>query len=141
MYRIALPALAAALLAGCASSPADQARQAAASEREQVRLDEALAGLTPVSTSSCIQRGTIRTTTAFDEAMLFERSRDQVYRSETRGGGCGTGMRGDDILVFRSSNGGQYCAGDIVQTRSRTGGFFTGSCSLGDFTLYRREAR
>lgn len=139
MIRSMIAVAATAMLAGCAMSPADQARQDAAAAREEARLTEALEGFEPTGrTTSCVPRFEVRQTKLYDSAILFERSRDHVYRSDV-GSGCSNSR--DDILVFKSVNGSSYCSGDIVQLRARSGGFFSGTCSLGEFTELKRDAR
>ena len=139
MIRSMIAVAATAMLAGCAMSPADQARQDAAAAREEARLTEALEGFEPTGrTTSCVPRFEVRQTRLYDSAILFERSRDHVYRSDV-GPGCSNSR--DDILVFKSVNGSSYCSGDIVQLRARSGGFFSGTCSLGEFTELKRDAR
>ncbi|VXC40361.1 hypothetical protein [Sphingomonas sp. AX6] len=139
MIRSIVAVAATAMLSACAMSPADQARQDAAASREEARLAEALEGFEPTGrTSSCVPRFDVRQTKLYDGAILFERSRNHVYRSDV-GPGCGRSQ--DDILVFKSVNGSAYCSGDIVQLRARTGGFFSGTCSLGEFTELKRDPR
>ncbi len=139
MIRPIVAVAAAAMLAGCAMSPAEQARQDGIAMRQEARLSEALTGFEPTGrTSSCVPRFGVNQTKLYDGAILFERSRNHVYRSDV-GPGCGRGQ--DDILVFRSSNGSSYCSGDIVELRARSGGFFSGVCSLGEFTELKRDAR
>ncbi len=139
MIRSIIAVAAVTMLGACAMSPAEQARQDAVTAREEARLAEALDGFAPTGrTDGCVPRFEIRQTRLYDGAILFERSRDHVYRSDV-GPGCGRGR--DDILVFRSVNGSSYCSGDIVQLRSRSGGFFSGTCSLGEFTELKRDAR
>jgi len=88
MIRSMIAVAATAMLAGCAMSPADQARQDAAAAREEARLAEALEGFAPTGrTASCVPRFEVRQTRLYDGAILFERSRDHVYRSDV-GPGC-----------------------------------------------------
>lgn len=139
MIRSMIAVAAVAILGGCAMSPAEQARQDGIAAREEARLSEALAGFEPTGrTSSCVPRFEVQQTKLYDGAILFERSRNHVYRSDV-GPGCGRSQ--DDILVFKSVNGSSYCSGDIVQLRARSGGFFSGACSLGEFTELKRDAR
>lgn len=44
----------------------------------------------------------------------------------------------DDFLVIRL-HGSQLCNSDIITTRSRGGGFYTGNIFLGKFVPYERE--
>lgn len=139
MYRNLFAIVAAAGLIGCALTPAEQARREVSDQREQARLDAALARLSPTGERSmCVSRATIRQTQLFDDAILFERSRDHLYRSAVAPG-CGNDR--DAILVFRNSTGSQYCSGDIVDLRDRSSGFPTGFCTLGEFVEYRGDAR
>lgn len=123
-------------LAGCTTTAEDRARQADAEARGAAELSERLAGMSPSGEArSCIPRSDVREVKAVGDKLLFERTRTQIYVSDATPG-CGRSR--DDILVFKSINGSSYCSGDIVTLQARSGGFFSGSCSLGDFTLYTR---
>ena len=126
-------------LAACVQTPADTARAAQAHQATQARLDKALAGLTPGETSSCIPTllPSVQTE-AYGSTLLYRAGRNLVYRTET-GGGCENAGRGD-ILVTKQLQG-RPCRGDIATTVSPTSRTFSGSCSLGDFTVYRRPRR
>lgn len=125
MFRFAIPAL--LLVAGCA--PGGQIAATSSADR----LDAALAGLVPGETQRCINTNRVTQTQGYRGAILFVEGDDRKYRTDVTG--CDALARGD-ILVARPINPGQYCQGDIVQTRSQTGGQFTGSCALGAFTAY-----
>lgn len=128
MIRVAVPLL---LLAGCTTT-ADTGQ---ADARNRARLERALAGLTPGEPVSCIRRDQFNEIRTFDGTILYVAGRNRLWRNDVVGG-C-PGLRRDDIVVTRSF-GSQICDRDIIQTRARTGGFMSGSCSLGKFTPYTR---
>lgn len=128
MFRLAIPAaLVLALAAPAATS------QTAAEAREQARLDKALEGLTPGKPDRCIPRDRVTRIETFQDTILYVQGRGRLWRNTTDGG-C-SGLRHGDMIVWRGSTG-QYCRGDIIETRSRGGGYTTGGCSLGDFVPY-----
>lgn len=123
-------------LTGCMSTAEDRARAADAEARGAAELSERLAGLSPSGdVRSCIPRSTIREVKPVGNKMVFQRVRDQIYVNDVTPG-CERSL--DDVLVFQSSNGSSYCSGDIVTLRARSSGMVSGSCSLGEFTLYER---
>lgn len=135
MYRYILPAL--LLIGGSAALSADtrgaEARRAAA---EQARLDKALAGLVPGRPQSCLyQDRTGYETLRFGDTILYRKSRNEIYRTDT-GGGCFGLSRGDAIVTKTFT--GQLCRGDIVRTVDLTSHTPSGSCSFGDFIPYKR---
>ena len=135
MIRFAVPA--ALLVVACAATAATsgQSSPGRAEARQQARLERTLAGLTPQAPQRCLRRDQFNETRSFDGTILYVAGRNRVYRNDVVGT-C-PGLRRDDLVVVKTI-GGQYCRGDIVQTRARTGGMLTGSCSLGEFTPYRR---
>ena len=124
-------------LAACTQTPAETARAAQSAQAAQVGLDKALAGLTRGETASCIPASYPRTasTQAFGSTILYRVSRNLVYRTDTSGG-C-EGIARGDILVTREMQG-RPCRGDIATTVQPVSRTFSGSCSFGDFTEYRR---
>lgn len=133
MIRLILPAFL-LLATGAAAAPGQQS----VAERQQARLDKALNGLTPGEPTRCIQSYQFNSIETFEDTILYKAGRNRLYRNTTNGS-C-AGLRRGDLVVTRTFNG-QYCAGDIVETRSRTGGFISGICALGEFVPYRREPR
>ena len=127
--RLAVPAF--LLLAACTATAATEQSDA----RDRARLDKALAGLTPGEPLRCIRRDEVNEIRTFKGTILYVAGRGRMWRNQVIGN-C-PGLRRDDILVSKNF-GSQYCDGDIVQTRARTGGFISGSCSLGKFTPYMR---
>ncbi len=130
MFRLAMPALilAAGLLTGGA---ADQRSDA----RAQAKLDRTLHGLTPGKPQDCITRERMYQPRYFPDTILYVEGRNRVWRNDTVGT-C-AGLARDDLVVITSVSG-RVCAGDLVQTRSRIGGGFTGSCALGKFVPYTK---
>jgi hypothetical protein len=130
MIRLAVPL--SLLLAACTTTAASEQSDA----REQARLDRALAGLTPGAPLHCVRHDQVNEIRTFEGTILYVAGRGRIYRNNVVGG-C-PGLRRGDIVVSKSF-GSQYCAGDIIQTRSPTGGTLSGSCSLGEFTPYTRQ--
>jgi len=129
--------LAALLLVGCATTPAQQARADAEQARTDAKLAKALAGLEPGQPQSCIRPGQ-QDLKIFGDKLLYRESGRRMYLNQTSGG-C-FGLKRDDIVVTRSYSG-QLCRGDIVRTIDRTSRFPSGTCSFGDFVPYTRPAR
>lgn len=126
-------------LSACAATPAERDRAAAVRSESQAALDKELAGLIPGEPSTCLPEPT-RTqlsSKVYGSTVVYRRSRDVKYRSDTNGP-CGR-PGGDDILVT-STPLSRVCRGDIVQTFDRTSRFPTGSCVLGDFVPYRKPS-
>lgn len=124
-------------LGACAQTPADTARAMDARQATQMRLDKALAGLTPGATTSCMPI-TYRDahTEGYGSTILYRVSRNLVFRTETAGG-CENIARGDILVTTQPE--GRPCRGDISTTVSPGSRTVTGSCSFGDFTEYRRR--
>ncbi len=130
MFRLAIPAV--LLLAAGAAAPAAQPAQ----DKDAARLAKALDGLTPGATQDCINRDQSYDLESYEGTILYVQGRNKVFRNDVVGG-C-PGLAHDDLVVIKSLTGSKICKGDIVTTRARTGGNFTGSCSLGPFTAYTR---
>lgn len=128
MIRVAVPAI--LLLAGCTTTTEQS------DARDQARLEKALAGLTPGEPVRCIHRDRFTEIRPFQGTILYVAGRNRMWRNDVVGN-C-AGLRRGDIIVSKTF-GSQYCDGDIIQTRSPTGGFLSGSCSLGKFTPYTRQ--
>lgn len=128
MIRVAVPAL--LLLAGCTTTTEQS------DARDRARLEKALAGLTPGEPVRCLRRDQFNQIRTFEGTILYVAGRNRLWRNDVVGN-C-AGLRRGDIVVTRSF-GSQVCDGDIIQTRSPTGGFLSGSCSLGRFTPYTRQ--
>jgi len=136
MLRLLLPC-AAVLLASCAATPEQVAREEAANARDAARLEKRLAGYTPGEPTSCIQPRGADNLQIYGDTLVYDLG-NRLYRTQTTGG-C-FGLKRDDIIVTRSF-GSQLCRGDIVRTVDRTAGFPSGACSFGDFVPYTRERR
>ena len=129
MIRLAVPLL---LLATAATGFASEQRRP---QTDEAKIAKALQGLTPGKPQRCLRGDRVSETRGFEGEILFVEGRNKVWRNKTRGS-C-SGLRRDDIPVFKTF-GRDYCSGDMVQTRSRTGGMFTSACSLGDFVPYTK---
>jgi len=128
MYRLAIPA-GLLLLAGCVT-PAEEAAYA---EREQAQLAKELAGLTPGEPQRCVQSDAIQSIDPIGNTLLLTQGRGKRYTTEAIG--CSSANK-HDVAVIEPFRSREYCEGDLVRFRSQSGGFVTGSCSLGSFTPY-----
>lgn len=128
--------IAVSLLIAAAAGAASPSRSKTAPD-PSAQLATRLAGLRAEKPIDCLPATQSRFahTQAYGSTILYEVSRNNVYRTET-GGGC-EGMARGDILVTKS-NFGQVCSGDIAQTFEPVSRVPTGSCSLGQFTPYRK---
>ena len=132
MIRYAMPAIAlAAAFTITAATPYQSSEDIQAG-----KLAKALDGLTPGAPVSCLPRDRVTQVKGYNNTILYIQGKNRVWRNDTNGGCEGLGKR-DDVMVTRTNNGA-YCRGDIVETRSRAGGMFTGVCSLGQFTPYSK---
>lgn len=125
--------LAAAALATMGAAPQSGSEKAAA--RDAAALEKALRGLTPQAPVHCINPADVTEMETHRDTILYIQGRGKLWRVNTVGT-C-DGLKRGDIVVSRR-NTSHICEGDIIQTRSRTGGNFTGSCSLGPLVPYSR---
>ena len=125
-----------ALLAGCASTPAQRAQEATAAATTQQKLDARLAGYTAGQPTDCITEYPTSHSEAFGSKILYSFSRDTVYVNDTTGG-CESMQNGDYLVTV--SNSGRLCSGDIGRTFEPNVHVPTGSCALGRFTPYQRK--
>lgn len=129
MIRLAVPIL---LLAGLTAADAAQRRPDLAA----ARIEKQLSGLAPGEARRCLAREQWTQMLTARGVILYVAGRDRAWRNDVVGH-CDGLARGD--LVVTRSLGSDLCEGDIVRTRSRSGGMLTGSCSLGKFVSYVRE--
>ncbi|WP_448663475.1 hypothetical protein ACG3SL_02045 [Sphingomonas sp. CJ20] len=132
MIRLVLPALLLASGGVAAATMQEKPKPDAAT----ARVERTLAGLTPGKPMTCLPRARVTEMQTADGVILYIGGRNRVYRNDVVGH-C-AGLKRDDVVVSFSSGGGDYCRGDILQTRSPNGGMMTGSCSLGSFVPYTR---
>ncbi|WP_156361700.1 hypothetical protein [Sphingomonas sp. Leaf343] len=135
--KFLIPIAAPLLLGACAATPAETARATAVAQGDANRLAKVLAGFVPGRKTTCIPSMRSSRTEVYGPTLIVRDSvgSSPVYVADT-GGGCERAARGDIIVTVRSL--GQMCSGDIIQTRDQNQGFFTGSCSPGEFTEYRK---
>lgn len=133
MIRFVVPA---SLIATAFTLTAAAPHQSRIEQIQSERLAKALDGLTPGKPVSCLPRDRVTTVKGYNGTILYVQGKNKLWRNDTNGGCEGLGKH-DDIMVSRSTMGA-YCRGDIIETHSRSGGHFTGACSLGDFTPYSK---
>lgn len=134
MIRLAVPAV--LLLTLGATGAATQTR---APDRATARIEKTLARLTPGTPQRCLRRDRVTELRTGSNVILYVAGRDRAWRNDVVGEGCARGLARGDIVVSQSLVGDSYCQGDLVQTRVRTGGMVSGSCSLGPFVPYTRS--
>ena len=126
----------AALLAGCGQI---DSTPKALTEKQAKVLDKQLAGKTPGEPVNCIHND--RSTNLIrvsDDILLYRVSGKLVYKNQLKYG-C-PGLASDNDIIVTETIGSQYCEGDIVKLVDRTSGMQGPSCSLGEFTPYRKPA-
>lgn len=129
--RLAFPALALAMLAGCATGPEPRATL---SEKEAKELAAALDGKVagkPVSCVSTLNGTNLRA--IGDNTLVYRVNRKLTYRNDLLGT-C-SGLRFGDTLVLQLV-GTQYCRGDIARVVHLPTGTMSGTCALGEFVPY-----
>lgn len=134
MIRLAVPAV--LLLTLGASGAATQTR---APDRATARVEKALAGLTPGAPQRCLRQDRVTELRTASDVIVYVAGRDRAWRNDVVGEGCARGLARGDIVVSQNLVRGEYCEGDLVRTRVRTGGTLSGFCSLGPFTPYTRN--
>lgn len=119
-------------VAGCAGSYEPQPL----TEKQAMRLEKAVAGMTPGEKVSCISRSPTNSMTVISgNVVLYRASSRLIYRNDLIGS-CNGLTRGDTMIV--RSYTAQSCRGDLVTSADLGSGVVTGSCALGDFTPYRK---
>jgi hypothetical protein len=134
MFRVAVTAALLAATLGATASTAQSGREKAAA-RQEAQLARSLAGLTPGTPEHCIDPRRVTYTENYPDTILYVAGRGELWRTDTVGT-C-AGLKNDDIVVARRISG-HICEGDIIETRARAGGFYTGSCSLGKLVPYTK---
>jgi hypothetical protein len=119
---------AALLLAGAA-----EARPRLTGEQELARL---LAGRAPGRPVSCIPASATRDVQVIDKTAIVYGWGGTIYVNRPYDA---RRLDSDDVLVTRSHTP-ELCSVDIVETRERSGLWYNGFVSLGEFVPYRRVA-
>jgi hypothetical protein len=120
------------LLAACAGTYEPEPLTA----KQEVKLDKALAGLTPGEPVSCISRfPQTNLVVISNNVLLYKVSKKLVYRNDLLGS-CNGLTRGDTLIT--QSQGSQLCRGDLARSADLRVGIPTGACAIGDFTPYRK---
>jgi len=122
-------------LAGCAQTPQEAARAQADAAATQEKLGRDLAGLTPTGKTDCLNNFGTSSMKSYGSTLVYSVSRGLKYVTDT-GGGCEATNRGD-ILITKSPTG-RLCRGDIATTVQPTSRVPSGSCSIGEFTIYKK---
>mgnify|MGYP001764988472 CR=1 FL=1 len=126
-FAIAAATLAAAVMAG----PAIQAKPKLTPEEELAKMLEGREAGKPVS---CISTYSTRNLRILDKTALVYDAGGVIYVNRPRNPEV---LDDDDVLVTRQ-NGSQLCRLDMVSLHERTGLWYRGFVSLGDFVPYRK---
>jgi hypothetical protein len=101
------------------------------------RLAKIIGDRVPGEPVSCISQFQTRDLEVIDKTALVYRNGSTLYVNRPRNA---ESLDDDDVLVTRL-HGSQFCSLDIVQTYDRSGHFWNGFVSLGEFVPYRRVAK
>ncbi len=132
--------LSAAILAvGCTSSggPKASARAQASAAENEAALAAALSGRVAGSPQDCVNQAALGGNKSYGRGVILfgDRTNDVVYVNRPATG-CPE-LDAGRALKTRNTTA-QLCRGDIVTVFDPVGGIEYGSCSLGEFTPYRR---
>lgn len=138
MKTVAIAALMATALAGCAHAREEAPPKLTAKQAE--RLDKALKGKVAGKPEACVSMipGGSRLETISDDVLIYTVNRNLVYRNDLSGT-CNGISRGDTLVL--KPTGSQYCRGDIAHVADLSIGMRSGSCALGDFVPYRTPGK
>lgn len=120
-------------LAACAQSGNTETQLGTREAEELARAIEGRVAGDPVSCVPADRGSDLRA--IGDNTLLYRYSRDVVYVNNLQGA-CHGLAQGDTLVLNRTTS--QYCRGDIARVVNLPSGMPSGSCSLGDFTPYRR---
>jgi hypothetical protein len=120
------------MIAGCMNQPPMEA-----SPEVQSLLNEKLAGRVAEAPQNCVPQRDLRDNTSFGEgAIVFTTPSNSLIYVNRPPGGCPRMGAGRAIRTRTTIS--QLCSGDIVDVFDNASGTPLGSCSLGEFTPYRR---
>ncbi len=125
---------AAAAIASCSTTPAEQASQAAEAES---KLQKHLAGMVPGKARDCLP--TFRTSDMIridEDTVLFRDGSRRIYRNEINGSCNGLGSPNYTLVTTSFGSSGQLCRGDIARMVDMSSGIPVGSCVIGAFVPY-----
>ncbi|WP_375287842.1 hypothetical protein [Sphingomonas sp.] len=114
-----------------AASPAASVDRPSADDR----LAKALAGMTPGSPVSCLERRRETGYRAIGDALVFRYGSKLAYVNRTRGGCNGVGP--NEAVVIQAGIS-RLCTGDLARIVDPRTGMESGSCTLGEFVPYRK---
>lgn len=135
MRRLAVIAISAAVVAGCATYAAERpAYRSAGNERE---FREAVAGRVPGRPVDCLPSYRSNDMRVIDDNTILFRDGRTTYVQAPRGG-CSPLGSGHYTLVTHSFGGQGLCRGDIAQVVDASSGFTVGSCALESFVPFER---
>lgn len=103
----------------------------------QQQLDKLLEGRVAGTPTHCIPHYESREMEVLDKTAIVYGWGNTIWVNVPRNA---QDLDDDDVMVTRTSSS-QLCDLDIVTTLDRSGGFYNGNISLGEFVPYRRVAK
>ena len=110
---------------------------AAKTESDAVRIDKALAGLTPGKPVSCVSQRRLGNSTQFGSGTILYRESSRLTWRNDLPGGCSVLGNLGAVVVTRTTMA-SICEGEILRIRDLVGGIDFGTCTLGKFVPYTR---
>lgn len=104
----------------------------------EAELSKLLEGRVAGEPQNCISVSQARSSRIIDGTAIVYRIGNILWVNRPRSGA--DSLNDDDILVTKLY-GSQLCSIDSVELHDRSGGFYRGFVSLGDFVPYRRAAK
>jgi hypothetical protein len=101
------------------------------------RLAKIIGDRVPGEPVSCISQWQTRDMEVVDKTALVYKNGGTIWVNRPRNA---ADLDDDDVLVTKL-HGSQFCSLDIVQTYERSGHFWNGFVSLGEFVPYKRVAK
>jgi hypothetical protein len=101
------------------------------------RLAKIIGDRVPGEPVSCISQWQTRDMEVIDKTALVYKNGGTIWVNRPRNA---ADLDDDDVLVTKL-HGSQFCSLDIVQTYERSGHFWNGFVSLGEFVPYKRVAK
>lgn len=130
--RATAAGFAAALIAACSTSPAQEVR----SPRAERELAGELAGRTAGPPQRCISSFRAKEVQVIDQNTILYRDGRTIYVQNPRGG-C-TGLGRGATLVTKQRGVSEYCDGDINEMIDLMSGTTRGACVFGPFVPYTK---
>ena len=120
-------------LAACTTGDGYRTAQA---EEARAEVEERLVGYAPVGTRSCLPGRSQASTQVYADGTILVRQAGSLY-GQNLGPSCASASDIHTALVTEGTFG-NMCAGTIARVVDSSTGLFRGSCSIGDWTQYKK---